>query len=66
MERNSGVLSAALKLWFLFKNYALLARAYRPMTGAFLPRWRNMGESITPYHFMQPILIPIKQEAEKK
>lgn len=25
-----------------------------------LPRWRNLGQQITPYHFMQPVLVPVK------
>lgn len=25
-----------------------------------LPRWRNLGRQITPYHYMQPILVPVK------
>ena len=27
-----------------------------------LPRWRNLGRSITPYHFMQPIPVPEQQK----
>lgn len=27
-----------------------------------LPRWRNLGRSITPYHFMQPVPIPVQQK----
>jgi hypothetical protein len=30
------------------------------------PRWRNLGKSITPYHYMQPILIPIPVEQKRK
>jgi hypothetical protein len=25
-----------------------------------VPKWRNLGSPITPYHFMQPALIPVK------
>lgn len=32
----------------------------------FMPRWRNLGRSITPYHFMQPVLIPIKVEQKRR
>jgi hypothetical protein len=28
----------------------------------FVPRWRNLGRSITPYHFMQPIPVPVQQK----
>lgn len=28
----------------------------------FMPRWRNLGRSITPYHFMQPIPVPVQQK----
>jgi len=31
-----------------------------------MPRWRNLGRSITPYHFMQPVLIPIRVQQDKK
>ncbi|WP_276133637.1 hypothetical protein [Polluticoccus soli] len=26
-----------------------------------VPRWRNLGRPITPYHFMQPVLVPVKK-----
>jgi hypothetical protein len=25
-----------------------------------LPRWRNLGQSITPYHFMRPVPVPVQ------
>lgn len=31
----------------------------------FMPRWRNLGTTITPYHFMQPIPIPVEQKKSK-
>jgi hypothetical protein len=27
-----------------------------------LPRWRNLGRSITPYHFMQPVPVPVQRK----
>ena len=39
-----------------------MARAYRPVTPKMLPRWRNLGVAITPYHFMKPALIPVQQQ----
>lgn len=41
-----------------------LARAYRPASGMLAPRWRNLGVMITPYHFMRPVLIPVKQKCQ--
>ena len=30
-----------------------------------IPRWRNLGTSITPYHYMRPALIPVRQQRTK-
>jgi hypothetical protein len=43
-----------------------LARAYRPVSRKMVPRWRNLGTSITPYHYMQPALIPIQQKPAQR
>jgi hypothetical protein len=26
-----------------------------------MPRWRNLGRSVTPYHFMKPVPVPVQQ-----
>jgi hypothetical protein len=39
-----------------------LARAYRPVSNRMIPRWRNLGTAITPYHFMRPAVIPVRQK----
>lgn len=57
----SGVQQAAS-----FDNHVHLARAYRPVTPKMLPRWRNLGKAITPYHYMRPALIPVEQQATQK
>ena len=54
---NSGLQQLASVLEHLH-----MARAYRPMSPKMLPRWRNLGRAITPYHFMKPALIPIQQQ----
>jgi hypothetical protein len=43
-----------------------MARAYRPVSGKMIPRWRNLGTAITPYHFMRPALVPVKQAPNQK
>lgn len=43
-----------------------MARAYRPVSPKAMPRWRNLGVSITPYHFMQPVLIPVQGEQQHR
>ncbi|HRO43169.1 MAG TPA: hypothetical protein PL009_10065 [Flavipsychrobacter sp.] len=42
-----------------------LARAYRPVSRSMMPRWRNIGTAITPYHFMRPALIPVQQQPQR-
>jgi hypothetical protein len=43
-------------------DHLQLARAYRPVSQRMMPRWRNLGTAITPYHFMRPALIPVQQK----
>ncbi|RYD58214.1 MAG: hypothetical protein EOP56_04640 [Sphingobacteriales bacterium] len=31
-----------------------------------IPRWRNLGTAITPYHYMQPALMPVRQQQRTK
>lgn len=31
----------------------------------FIPRWRNLGRPITPYHYMRPALVPVRQQRTK-
>ena len=62
MERNIGVHITKTKQLFPVKNFLQLARAYKPVSRAFMPRWRNIGKAILPYHFMQPVLIPIDRQ----
>jgi len=39
------------------------ARAYRPVSQKMMPRWRNIGTAITPYHFMRPAVVPAQKES---
>jgi len=43
-----------------------IARAYRPVSGGMMPRWRILGTAITPYHFMRPALIPVRTDTTQK
>jgi hypothetical protein len=54
---NSGLLQLASVM-----DHLHMARAYQPMSPKMLPRWRNLGRAITPYHFMTPVLIPVQQQ----
>ncbi|MBL7719488.1 MAG: hypothetical protein JNL72_11670 [Flavipsychrobacter sp.] len=27
-----------------------------------MPRWRNMGQQVTPYHFLKPVPVPVQQK----
>lgn len=45
---------------FTASEHIHMARAYRPMTPKMLPRWRNLGIAITPYHYMRPVVIPVQ------
>lgn len=49
----SGLVNGVLKAVPAFNN------------NGFMPRWRNLGRSITPYHFMQPIPIPVDQKKNR-
>ena len=43
-----------------------MARAYRPVSQKLMPRWRNLGRAITPYHFMRPAVVPVQHNAVRK
>jgi hypothetical protein len=50
-------INRSLQLMEEFVHKAVPAVAHKRM----IPRWRNLGRSLTPYHFMQPALIPVRK-----
>ena len=50
-------INRSLQLMEEFVQIAVPAVAQKRM----IPRWRNLGRPITPYHYMQPVLIPVKR-----
>jgi hypothetical protein len=49
-------INKSLQLMEEFLHKAVPAVSQRRM----IPRWRNLGRPLTPYHFMQPALVPVR------
>lgn len=47
-------------------DHVHMARAYRPVSQKMIPRWRNLGTAITPYHFMRPVPVPVQQSGQRR
>lgn len=47
-------------------EYFHYARAYKPVSSRMMPKWRNLGTPITPYHFyLRPLPVVISRQTKK-
>ncbi|HXS37400.1 MAG TPA: hypothetical protein VN721_11915 [Flavipsychrobacter sp.] len=45
-----------------YRNAADLAVLASNRDGS-MPRWRSLGELVLPYHYMRPVLVPVRCKA---